>query len=159
MRRRMDSARFGLPMASPASEFPPPRNGRSGRSTSPGSALQVSVDRFPFASPSGKTPSLGFPHEHLRKEIIDKIDRQKAIDYFMATQGWSEKMVIAQVLTPIKASALIATEEADEESIMCYGLPADIMLDGKPVPGGTDIDENDRGFIAQHYPLEVQAVA
>src|SRR3954469_2123824 len=34
--------------------------------------------------------TLGFPHEHLRKEIVDKIDRQKAIDYFMATQGWSE---------------------------------------------------------------------
>jgi hypothetical protein len=101
--------------------------------------------------------TLGFPHEHLRKEIIDKIDRKKAIDYFMATQGWSEKMVIAQVLTPIKASALIATEEADEESIMCYGLPADIMVDDQPVPGGTDIDENDEQFIAQHYPLAHQA--
>ena len=84
---------------------------------------------------------------------VDKIARQKAIDYFMATQGWSEEMVIAQVLTPLAASALIQTEEADEESIMCYGLPGDIMVDGQPVPGGSDIDETDERFVAQHYPL------
>jgi hypothetical protein len=103
--------------------------------------------------------TLGFPHEHMRKEIVDKIDRQKAIDYFMATQGWSEQMVIDQVLTPIEASALIASVEADEESIMCYGLPADIMVDGQPVPGGSDIDEIDEQFIAQHYPLAQQQAA
>jgi len=90
---------------------------------------------------------------HMNAWSVDKIDRQKAIDYFMATQGWSEEMVIAQVLTPLAASALIQTEEADEESIMCYGLPGDIMVDGQPVPGGSDIDETDERFVAQHYPL------
>ena len=96
---------------------------------------------------------------HMNAWSVDKIARQKAIDYFMATQGWSEEMVIAQVLTPLAASALIASAEADEESIMCYGLPGDIMEDGKPVPGGTDIDETDQQFIAQHYPLAQQKAA
>src|SRR5204863_3450796 len=63
--------------------------------------------------------TLGFPHEHLRKEIVGKIDRQKAIDYFRAHANWSEQMVINNVLTPLEASALIATEEADDKSIMC----------------------------------------
>jgi hypothetical protein len=97
--------------------------------------------------------TLGFPHEHMRKEIIDKIDRQKAIDYFMATQKWTQQEVIDQVLTPLAAAELIASQDADEMSIMCYGLPGDIMVDHQPVPGGTDIDEIDQRFIAQHYPL------
>jgi hypothetical protein len=29
--------------------------------------------------------TLGFPHEHMRKEIIERIDRNKAIAYFGAT--------------------------------------------------------------------------
>lgn len=33
--------------------------------------------------------TLGIPHEHMRRELVNKIDRQKAIDYFGATQGWS----------------------------------------------------------------------
>ena len=55
--------------------------------------------------------TLGFPHEHMRKEIIDRIDREKAIALFMSTQGWSREQVIAQVLTPLEASAMIATSE------------------------------------------------
>ena len=34
--------------------------------------------------------TLGFPHEHLRKEIVNRIDRAKALQYFESTQGWSE---------------------------------------------------------------------
>lgn len=96
--------------------------------------------------------TLGFPHEHLRAEIINRIDRQKGIAYFEQTQGWSEQEVIAQVLTPIPGSALTATAQADEHSIMCYGLPGQIMKDGKPVPGGTNIDTLDRKFAASVYP-------
>ena len=96
--------------------------------------------------------TLGFPHEHLRAQIINRIDRQKGIAYFERTQGWSEKEVIAQVFTPIPGSALIATANADEHSIMCYGLPAQIMKDGKPVPGGTNIDKMDQKFATSVYP-------
>jgi len=96
--------------------------------------------------------TLGFPHEHTRTEIVNNIDREKAIAYFMADQGWSRDQVIAQVLTPLDSSALIATAAADPESIMCYWLPAAIMKDNKPVVGGTDIDPTDAQFAASVYP-------
>jgi hypothetical protein len=96
--------------------------------------------------------TLGFPHEHMRSQIVDRIDREKAITYFMATQGWSRDQVIAQVLTPLDNSALIATANADPQSIMCYWLPASIMKDGVAVTGGTDIDAMDAQFAASVYP-------
>lgn len=96
--------------------------------------------------------TLGFPHEHVRSEIVDRIDREKAIAYFMASQGWSRDQVIAQVLTPLDNSALIATASADPQSIMCYWLPGSIMQDGIAVSGGTDIDPMDAEFAASVYP-------
>jgi len=121
----------------------------------------MNLDSFSMATPESEYHrvvrhetghTLGFPHEHLRAEIINKIDQEKAIAYFMRTQGWSRKMVIAQVLTPIKESALNATANADQHSIMCYGLPAEIMKSGKAVPGGTDIDKLDAQFASSVYP-------
>lgn len=96
--------------------------------------------------------TLGFPHEHMRQDIIAQIDQEKAIQYFMATQGWSRDKVIAQVLTPLDQSALIATAQADPHSIMCYFLPASIMKTGAAIPGGNDIDPLDAQFAAKLYP-------
>jgi hypothetical protein len=95
--------------------------------------------------------TLGFPHEHMRQEIVNRIDREKAIALFMRTQGWSRDEVIAQVLTPIDQSALNAAP-IDPSSIMCYALPGSIMTDGQPVPGGTDIDAEDGQFAGMIYP-------
>jgi hypothetical protein len=95
--------------------------------------------------------TLGFPHEHMRKEIVANIDSEKAIALFMRTQGWSREEVIAQVLTPLDQSTLNAAP-IDPESIMCYALPGSIMKDGQPVPGGTDIDAEDGSFAATIYP-------
>jgi Astacin (Peptidase family M12A) len=98
--------------------------------------------------------TLGFPHEHTRTEIVNRIDRDKAIAFYgQPPNSWSPEMVTAQVLTPLDNSALQATELADESSIMCYALPADIMIDGVGVPGGTDIDALDSQFAASVYPL------
>jgi Hemopexin len=96
--------------------------------------------------------TLGFPHEHRRKEIVERIDREKAIALFMSTQGWSRQEVIEQVLTPFENSALRATARTDQDSIMCYGLPAQIMEDGVAVPGGKDIDDFDAQFASKLYP-------
>lgn len=96
--------------------------------------------------------TLGFPHEHMRREIIDQIDQDKAIEYFMATQGWTRDQVIAQVLTPLDQSALVATANADPNSVMCYFLPASIMQSNADIPGGTDIDSLDAQFAASLYP-------
>src|SRR5581483_1442734 len=95
--------------------------------------------------------TLGFPHEHMRKELVDKIDSQKAIEYFGRTQGWNEDEVRAQVLTPLEESSLLGTPHADPNSIMCYQIPGEITKDGEPIPGGTDIDESDYAFAASIY--------
>lgn len=96
--------------------------------------------------------TLGFPHEHMRKQLVAKIDEAKAIEYFGRTQGWSPDEVREQVLTPLEQSSLIATASADANSIMCYQLPGAVTKDGQPILGGLDIDKWDREFIALIYP-------
>lgn len=96
--------------------------------------------------------TLGFPHEHMRRELVAKIDREKAIEYYIATQGWTRDQVIAQVLTPIEDGSLFGTPRADSSSIMCYQIPGALTIDGQPIPGGTDIDALDYAFAATCYP-------
>jgi len=95
--------------------------------------------------------TLGFPHEHMRRALVKKLDVAKTIAYFERTQGWSEEEVRAQVLTPIEESTLRGTS-VDARSIMCYQLPGEITISGKPIIGGTDIDQKDYGFAALIYP-------
>lgn len=95
--------------------------------------------------------TMGFPHEHMRKELVEKIDPDKAIAFFGATQGWSPDEVRQQVLTPIEESSLWGTAHADPKSIMCYQIPGKITKDGKPILGGTDIDKKDFAFAAKIY--------
>lgn len=101
--------------------------------------------------------TLGFPHEHLRREVVERIDAAKAIRYFRERSGWTEAMTRAQVLTPIEDTRLIATP-IDTQSIMCYQLPGSIMADGHPVPGGLDINDRDRGFVRSLYPVRLDMV-
>ncbi|MFL5309072.1 MAG: M12 family metallopeptidase [Myxococcales bacterium] len=95
--------------------------------------------------------TLGFPHEHMRKALVDKIDPAKAIAYFERTQGWSEEEVRQQVLTPLEESSLLGTAP-DPRSIMCYQIPGDLTKDGKPIIGGADIDGPDGAFAGKIYP-------
>lgn len=96
--------------------------------------------------------TLGCPHEHMRRELVEKIDVKKAIVFFGATQGWSEAEVRQQVLTPLEESSLWGTTHSDPNSIMCYQLPGSITKDGKPILGGTDIDPQDYAFLGLVYP-------
>ncbi|MBF6170989.1 M12 family metallopeptidase [Nocardia blacklockiae] len=95
--------------------------------------------------------TLGFPHEHLRRDIVARIDPDKAIRYFAQLAGWDEATTRAQVLTPLEETALLATP-TDNQSIMCYQLPARIMRDGRGVPGGLDINDRDHHFAHDLYP-------
>ena len=95
--------------------------------------------------------TLGFPHEHMRKALVAKIDPEKAIAFFRATQGWSPAETKAQVLTPIEESSLLGTTP-DPRSIMCYEIPGAITKDGKPIVGGKDIDRLDYQFAGHLYP-------
>ena len=96
--------------------------------------------------------TIGFPHEHLRQEIIQRLDREKVIRAFMASQGWTRQEVIDQVLTPLEEASLLATPTAEEDSIMCYEIPGSLTLGGREIVGGTDITANDHAFAAQVYP-------
>ena len=101
--------------------------------------------------------TLGFPHEHMRKELIARIDSQKAYDYFWRTQGWDRTMVDQQVLTPLDDRSIMGTP-ADQDSIMCYQLPGSITRDGEPIRGGTDINATDAAFCGRLYPKSDAAV-
>jgi hypothetical protein len=96
--------------------------------------------------------TLGFPHEHMRTQLVARIDRTKAYAYFLETQGWSKAVVDAQVLTPLKEASIMGTP-SDQTSIMCYQLPARITKDGLPIVGGVDINATDFAFAGRIYPL------
>jgi hypothetical protein len=95
--------------------------------------------------------ALGFPHEHMRKEIVILIDPQKAIAYFAETQGWDEAMVRRQVLTSLEESQIWGTPEPEVISIMAYQIPGLITFTGRPIPGGTDITAQDYDFAGKCY--------
>jgi hypothetical protein len=96
--------------------------------------------------------TLGFPHEHMRQELVARLDREKVIVAYMASEGWSEQDVVDQILTPLEEASIFGTATAEETSIMCYQIDGDLTLDGMPILGGTDITETDRQFAALVYP-------
>lgn len=95
--------------------------------------------------------TLGFPHEHMRQELVARIDPQKAYAYFWRTQGWDQTTVDQQVLTPLTQASIMGTPP-DQTSIMCYQLPGEITRNGKPITGGIDINQTDYDFAARIYP-------
>jgi Astacin (Peptidase family M12A) len=102
--------------------------------------------------------TMGFPHEHMRKSLIARIDSKKAYQWFLQTQGWDKATVDAQVLTPLDDRSLMSTP-ADQTSIMCYQLPASITKDGMPIAGGLNINATDYEFAGRIYPKPGSAPA
>lgn len=97
--------------------------------------------------------TLGFPHEHMRRDIIARIDRGKIYDYARDNFGWDRQTVDEQILTPLDERKLISgSTQADELSIMCYQLPGSVTVDGEPIIGGADIDKSDYEFCGLIYP-------
>lgn len=96
--------------------------------------------------------TLGFVHEHLRRELVDRLVRERVIEFYAATQGWSEEQTVRQVLTPLPDDQITATATADEDSIMCYQIPGRLTSDGQPIRGGKDINARDAAFAAACYP-------
>jgi hypothetical protein len=96
--------------------------------------------------------TLGFPHEHMRRQLVNRLDPEKTYDYFWRTQRWDRATVKAQVLTPLDEASIRGTPNADQDSIMCYQLPASITRDGQPIRGGLDIDRLDYDFAGRIYP-------
>lgn len=96
--------------------------------------------------------TLGFPHEQLRRAIVQRLDVAKTLEYFRRTQGWSEATTRSNVLTPLEERSVMGSETTDETSIMCYALPGSITTDGRAIPGGPDFSAVDREFAAKLYP-------
>ncbi len=101
--------------------------------------------------------TLGFDHEHMRAELVNRIDVKKAIKFFDEDQGWTPQEVREQVLTPLVKKSIMGTTEADPTSVMCYQIPGVITKDGKPIVGGKDINKKDFTFAGSVYPRKVAA--
>ncbi len=95
--------------------------------------------------------TLSFPHEHLRRAIISRLDVQKTIAYFRQ-RGWDEATTRSNVLTALEDRMINATPNADQTSIMAYQLPGEITRDGQPITGGSTINESDHDFISKLHP-------
>jgi len=95
--------------------------------------------------------TLGFVHEHMRRELVAQIDPARAYRYLARTQGWDQQTVDEQVLTPLDDRSIMATPP-DQTSVMCYQLPGSITYTGQPIIGGTDINPTDRAFANKVYP-------
>lgn len=98
--------------------------------------------------------TLGFEHEHMRSDLVGRINRKKAIAYYRKSDNWSPAEVDEQVLTPLSSRSLTATTESDPTSIMCYQIPAEVTKDGVEIPGGKDINPKDHVFAASVYPKD-----
>lgn len=93
----------------------------------------------------------GFEHEHMRQELIDLLERRSTYRYFWRDQRWTKAEVDAQVLTALNAANILGTP-VDQDSVMCYQLPAEITINHQPIRGGTDINKTDLAFCAKIYP-------
>ena len=123
-----------------------------------GFTMSVSESEFRRVVRHEAGHTLGFPHEHMRRALVARIDPQKAYDYFRRTQGWDRAMVDQQVLTSLDDRTIFGTSP-DQTSIMCYQLPGSITRNGQPILGGTDINSTDYAFAGQIYPKPGRALA
>jgi hypothetical protein len=95
--------------------------------------------------------SLGALHEQQRPEEVARLDPAKVIADFERTQGWSEREIRNQILTPFDPSSVIEGP-ADEVSIMMYFFDGSLTVDHRPILGGTKITEKDKDVISGVYP-------
>lgn len=116
-----------------------------------GFSMNTSEDEFKRVIRHETGHTLGFPHEHMREELVARIDKEKAYAYFLRTQGWDRDTVNSQVLTSLDKTAIMGTP-ADQTSIMCYQLPGTITKNGEPIKGGIDINTTDFTFAGKIYP-------
>lgn len=117
-----------------------------------GFTMRTPASEFERVVPHEFGHTLGFPHEHLRAQIVDLLDFEKTVDYFMRTQGWSREDVIFQVLTPLEESSILGTSTPDQQSIMTYQIPGECTKSGRPILGGKKISAADYAFVAREYP-------
>lgn len=115
-------------------------------------SLSTAESEYRRVVPHETGHTLGFPHEHMRRALIDLLDPAKTVAYFQRTYRWDAETTRQQVLTPLEESSIMGTPGAEASSIMCYQLPGACTKSGAPIPGGGDLSELDRTFSAKLYP-------
>lgn len=96
--------------------------------------------------------AMGFPHEHMRRDIQKLLNQAAVIARFMRDQGWSEQQVRQQILITLEEHSLTGASPADPESIMSYRFDGSLTIDGKPIPGGSKISPVDAQYVGKIYP-------
>jgi hypothetical protein len=119
-----------------------------------GFTLQTPDSEWDRVVPHECGHGLGAPHEHQRKAIVDRLDKQKTYAYFLRDQGWQRDEVDQQVLISLEERSLMGASPADETSIMTYGFPGSITIDGRPILGGTKISPIDVQYFSKIYPRD-----
>ncbi|KAJ8073586.1 hypothetical protein PM082_011864 [Marasmius tenuissimus] len=100
--------------------------------------------------------TLGLAHEHLRSEIVRRIDKKKGYDFWREKEDWNKSVVDYNVLRALKPSEYLFSEVLDLHSIMCYPIDESILKDGMkdpPITGGNVITEHDKELAGTWYPV------
>ncbi|KAJ8094628.1 hypothetical protein PM082_010634 [Marasmius tenuissimus] len=109
--------------------------------------------------------TLGFMHEHLRPELVKRMDKKKVIEAYSGQ--YNGRTIDDNILKPLwdskndndKAPSrldYIATVVADVHSIMCYQIDDSLLLDDMkepPITGGEDFSNYDKDHAAAVYPI------
>lgn len=100
--------------------------------------------------------AMAFPHEHMLRSIMNRLNREATIRDYRQRYGWSAAEVEAQVFTPLEESSLLMVPgmppPGDEDSIMCYRFEGYLTNDGRPILGGTRPNARDLAFAQHIYP-------
>jgi hypothetical protein len=96
----------------------------------------------------------GFPHEHMRKDVLARLHRERTYAYYWRTYGFSKQDVDSQVFVPLEESSIMGTPP-DVLSIMCYQFSGECTIDGQPIPGGLTFTKSDLDFARTVYPKSV----
>ncbi|KAL0058790.1 hypothetical protein AAF712_014497 [Marasmius tenuissimus] len=100
--------------------------------------------------------TLGLVHEHLRPEIVRRIDKKKAYDFWREKEDWNASDVNHNLLRVIEQSEHLFSEVSDLHSIMCYPIDESILKDGMkdpPITGGDVITDHDKKTAGEWYPI------
>ena len=95
--------------------------------------------------------AMGFIHEHLRKEWVEKLDAKKVLENYRQSQGWDDEKIENNVLKPLEVDPE-SSSEFDTKSIMMYSFSKD--EDGAPfdVKENVELSELDKEWAARIYP-------
>ncbi|KAL0058797.1 hypothetical protein AAF712_014504 [Marasmius tenuissimus] len=121
----------------------------------PGNHVDLSDSRLITTLQHEAGHTLGFIHEHLRPELVKRIDETKAIAYYESKFGWTAEQTKSEVLLLLSpTSGYDFSSEPDIHSIMCYVIPRHILKDGSEViSGGKELSEYDKKHAAAVYPI------